>query len=240
VSFPIHSYDFLMLAVLFLSILFGAWKGMAWQLAALASILVSALVAAHFSGPLAPLLSSQVPWNRCIAMLGLYVLTSLAIWVVFRMVAHMIDRVQLKEFDRQLGALFGAAKGLLWCVVITFFAVTLSEPARQTILKTRSGYYIAVMTARATPILPQEVRAVLGKYIEELDRKLDPSTPAGETARRPPRPTQERSFTAVQTTSRTRSPSRELTLAAPSSGPPSHEVCLSRSGMLSRRCEING
>jgi hypothetical protein len=27
-------------------------------------------------------------------------------------------------------------------------------------------------------MLPQEVRAVLGKYIEELDRKLDPTTPA--------------------------------------------------------------
>ena len=92
--------------------------------------------------------------------------------------------MQLKEFDRQLGTLFGAVKGVLWCVVITFFAVTLSEPARQGVLKSHSGYYIAVLTARAVPLLPQEVRAVLGKYIDELDRRLDPKQPAapGEPA----------------------------------------------------------
>jgi hypothetical protein len=46
-----------------------------------------------------------------------------------------------------------------------------------------------VLTARAVPLLPQEVRAVLGKYIDELDRKLDPKEPAGDSrparARRP-------------------------------------------------------
>jgi membrane protein required for colicin V production len=179
-TFPAQPYDILMLAVLLLCILFGAWKGMAWQIAALASIGLSALVAANLSGPLAPLFSDQVPWNRCIAMLVLYVVTSLGVWIVFRMVARMINRVQLKEFDRQLGGLFGGVKGVLWCIVITFFAVTLSESARQTILHTRSGYYIAVVTERGATMLPQEVRAVLGKYIEELDRKLDPTTPPSQ------------------------------------------------------------
>jgi membrane protein required for colicin V production len=177
-NFPLQAYDILMLVVLVLSALFGAWKGMAWQLAALASIVVSAGVAAHFSGPLAPLFSSQTPWNRFLAMLVLYVVTSLGVWLLFRMVSGAIDRVQLKEFDRQLGALFGAAKGVLWCIVITFFAVTLSEPARQIVLRSHSGYWIAVVTERGAPILPEEVRAVLGKYIEELDRKLDPHTAA--------------------------------------------------------------
>ncbi len=44
-------------------------------------------------------------------MLVLYILTSLAIWLLFRMVSGIIDRVKLKEFDRQMGALFGLAKG---------------------------------------------------------------------------------------------------------------------------------
>ena len=178
-------YDVFMVGVLFVCILFGTWKGMAWQLAALAAIAVSGLVALHFSPLVAPYLSNQVPWNRFLAMLVLYAITSLAIWLAFRVLANFIDRLQLKEFDRQLGALFGAAKGLLWCIVITFFAVTLSEPARQTILKSRSGYYIAVVTERAAAILPEEVRVVLGKYIEELDRKLDPNTPAESEAGRP-------------------------------------------------------
>ena len=55
-------------------------------------------------------------------MLVLYVVTSLAIWLLFRLVSGFIDRLRLKEFDRQLGGVFGAIKGGLWCVVITFFA----------------------------------------------------------------------------------------------------------------------
>ena len=173
-NFPLQPYDFLMIAVLFCCTLFGAWKGMAWQLAALASLVVSGLVAIRVSGPLAPYFGPQSPWNRCIAMLLIYLGTSLAIWMVFHLVSRFIDRLRLKEFDRQLGGLFGAIKGVLWCVVITFFAVTLSEPARQAVLKSYSGYYIAVLTRRAGPLLPTEVRAVVGKYIDELDRKLDP------------------------------------------------------------------
>ena len=180
-SFAIQPYDILMLAVLVLTTVFGAWKGMAWQIASLSSLVVSCLVALRFSGPLAPYISQHEPWNRFLAMLLLYLVTSLVIWMVFRLVAGMIDRVELREFDRQVGALFGLFKGTLLCLVVTFFAVTLSEGARQSILKSRSGYYIALMIERGTPAMPQEVRDVLGKYIHQLDEKLDPSTPAEES-----------------------------------------------------------
>lgn len=171
-----QTYDVFMLAVLVLATLFGAWKGMAWQLASLASLVVSFVVAARFSAELAPHISRQEPWNRFVAMLILYAATSAGIWLAFRVVAGVIDRVRLREFDRQMGAFFGLAKGVLLCLVITFFAVTLSETARQGILATRSGHYIALLIEHATPVLPEEVRNVVGKYLDELDRKLDPAT----------------------------------------------------------------
>ena len=173
-------YDAVMLAVLVAATVFGAWKGMAWQITSLAAIVVSGIVAIRFSGSLAPLISDQAPWNRFIAMFVLYLLTSFIIWVIFRFVAGVIDRVKLKEFDRQMGALFGLAKGVLFCVLITFFAVTLSENLRQTVLASFSGRCIAVLIKNATPILPEEVTDVLGKYIEQLDRRLDPDEPAGD------------------------------------------------------------
>ncbi len=171
-------YDAVMLAVLIAATILGAWKGMAWQITSLAAIVVSGMVAIHFSGPLAPFFSDREPWNRFIAMFVLYLLTSFTIWVLFRFVARFIDRVKLKEFDRQMGALFGLAKGILFCVVITFFAVTLSENLRQTVLGSFSGRAIAVLIKNATPVLPEEVTDVLGKYIEKLDRHLDPDEPA--------------------------------------------------------------
>jgi membrane protein required for colicin V production len=176
----IQTYDIVMLVVLLGAAVFGAWKGMVWQIASLASLLVSAWVALHFSAPLAPYFSATEPWNRFLAMLVLYVLTSLAIWLLFRMVSGIVDRIKLKEFDRQMGAMFGLAKGVLLCVVITFFAVTLSESARQMVLKSYSGDAIARLTRNANPILPEDVRAVIGKYIDELDQKLEPSAPASQ------------------------------------------------------------
>ena len=176
----IQTYDIVMLVVLLGATVLGAWKGMIWQIASLASLLVSAWIALHFSASLAPYFSATEPWNRFLAMLVLYVLTSLAIWLLFRMVSGIVDRIKLKEFDRQMGAMFGLAKGVLLCVVITFFAVTLSESARQMVLKSYSGDAIARLTRNANPILPEDVRAVIGKYIDELDQKLVPSAPASQ------------------------------------------------------------
>jgi membrane protein required for colicin V production len=176
----IQTYDIVMLVVLAAALGLGAWKGMVWQLASLGSLLLSAWMAIHFSAPLAKYFSAEEPWNRFLAMLVLYAATSLAIWLLFRMVSGIINKVKLREFDRQMGAMFGLFKGALLCIVITFFAVTLSEPARQLVLKSYSGDAIARLTRNAGPILPEDVRSVLGKYIDELDKKLDPNTPAAQ------------------------------------------------------------
>jgi len=168
----IQPYDIFMILVIVGATAFGARKGMAWQLASLASLIVSAVVAVRFY-PLLPLsISSDPQWNRYIVMLILYLGTSLAVWMAFRLVSGIIDRVKLQGFDHQVGGVFGLAKGVLWCLVITFFAVTLSEWARQAILKTYSGHYVAVLLEKGTPLLPDDVRNVLGKYIQELEGKL--------------------------------------------------------------------
>ncbi len=166
-------YDVLMLVVLIGCVVFGAWKGMAWQLASLCSLVVSYFVALKFGDQLAPLLGQQEPWNHFLAMFILYLVSSLAIWLGFRVVSGAIDRVKLKEFDRQLGALFGLCKGVALCVVITFFAVTLSSSARDVIVKTRSGYYIGRLLDRAHPLIPDGVHSVLHPYFDELEQKLD-------------------------------------------------------------------
>jgi membrane protein required for colicin V production len=169
------SYDLLMLVVLAGCTVFGAWKGMAWQLASLSSLVVSYMVALNFSDRVAPVIGAQGPWNRVVAMLILYCVTAIAIWMAFRIVAGVIDRVKLREFDRQLGALFGAAKGVLLCLVITFFAVSLSETARGMVRSSRSGHYMVVLLDRAHPLMPHDIHEVLGPYFHQLQQGLDPN-----------------------------------------------------------------
>lgn len=178
-------YDVGMLLILAATTVYGFWKGLAWQIASICSLVASYFVALRFSDQAAPLFSAQAPWNKFLAMLALYLGASAAIWLVFRVVSGIIDRVKLREFDRQAGGLVGAAKGVLVCVVITFFAVTLSEELRSRVLQSRSGYYIALLIHKATPIMPKEVHEVLGPYLDQLDRKLDPATPPARIALEP-------------------------------------------------------
>jgi len=167
-------YDVLMIVVLVGATVFGAIKGMAWQVASIASLVVSYIVSLSASAPLANALGwGEKPWGRFGAMLIIYVFMSFIIWSAFRVVSGFIDRLKLKEFDRQIGALFGVAKGVLLCTAITLFAVTLvPDDAKQRILDSRSGYYICDLLDRADTIMPPELHEVVGPYIRRAQDTL--------------------------------------------------------------------
>jgi len=177
-AISIHPYDVFVVVLLALTTLFGAWKGVVWQIASIASLIVSYVVALNYSAQLAPHISTQAPWNRFVAMLILYVATAIAIWLLFGAVARFIEQVRLREFDRQMGALFGLATGVLLALAVTFFMVTLSEQGRRSVLESRSGYLMARLIRRAEPIIPPEVDEVLGQYLDRLQQELEPAAPS--------------------------------------------------------------
>jgi membrane protein required for colicin V production len=167
-------YDIIMLVVLVGTTAFGAYKGLAWQVASIAAIVASYYVAMNFRDEVAELIDASPPWNMFLAMLILYVGTSFAIWMGFRYVSNLLDRVKLKEFDRQLGGLLGFAKGTLFCVIITLFAMTLlGDDHRRQIVQSHSGYYIAVVLDRSHSLMPSELHDVLHPYLHALDDRVD-------------------------------------------------------------------
>ncbi|TWU26413.1 Colicin V production protein [Novipirellula galeiformis] len=167
-------YDIMMLVVLIGALVFGAIKGFAWQLASIASIVVSYMVAYHYREPFSQSIHAEPPWNRFLAMLILYVGTSLVVWVAFRMVSGTIDRFKLREFDRQIGAMFGLAKGALYCILITLFAVTLfGENVREKIVGSKSGNYIASVLARSESVIPPEIQEVVQPYLDRFEKRFN-------------------------------------------------------------------
>ena len=168
-----QAYDLIMLIVLAATTIFGAIKGFAWQLASLASIVASYFVAYLFRNDVAKMINAQPPWNLFLAMLLLYFGSSLIIWMLFRLVSTSIDKVKLKDFDRQLGAGFGLIKGMALCLLITMFAMSLLGSAQQQrIANSRSGYYISQVLANAGGILPAEIKQIVGPYLDNVERKL--------------------------------------------------------------------
>lgn len=172
--YAMQTYDIIMLIILASAAIFGAIKGFAWQVASLASIVVSYFVANYFRNDVAKYINAQPPWNVFLAMLLLFFGTSLAIWLVFRMISASIDKIRLKEFDRQLGAGFGLIKGAAMCCIVTMFAMTLLGPnQKNAIARSRSGQYIAQALAHAGSIMPAEVKEVIGPYIANVERQLE-------------------------------------------------------------------
>ena len=168
-----QAYDLIMLIVLGMSTIFGAIKGLAWQVASLASILVSYVVAYRYRFQVAEMIDAKPPGNMFLAMLILYVGTGFVIWVGFRLLSGVIDGIRLKDFDRHLGALFGFGKGLIFCLLITMFAMTLLGPKQQdAICQSRSGYYITMALDKGIGVLPREIHDVVGPYLASLDDKL--------------------------------------------------------------------
>ncbi|KLU01705.1 Colicin V production protein [Rhodopirellula islandica] len=164
-----QTYDILMTIILVGATLLGAIRGFAWQLASIASIVVSYAVAYHYREPFSQNIHAAAPWNQFLAMFILFVGTSFVIWVALRMVSGMIDRMRLKEFDRQVGALFGLAKGALLCTIITLFAVTLfGERIQHAIVASESGRLIARVLAESNSIMPPELRSVVQPYLEQF------------------------------------------------------------------------
>lgn len=169
-------YDVIMLMVIGAAAAFGAWKGLAWQVASLTSVVLSYFMAWEFREPVAQHIDAEPPWNIGVAMLGLFLGTSLAVWIGFRLISGLIDRLKLKEFDRQIGAMVGLVKGALLCSVITIFAVSLLGPVnREKVVNSRSGYYIALMLDRAHAVMPREVHDALHPYLHKLDDRLSPA-----------------------------------------------------------------
>ncbi len=183
-----QTYDLAMIGIVLFTTILGFVKGLAWQIASVAALVVSFLVALRFSPDLAPYLSHEEPWNRFLAMAVLYMATSLAIWMAFRFVSKLIERIKLKEFDRQIGGLFGIAQGVLICVALTFFAVTLTPQTRQLVMASQSGHYIVRLINQADPIMPRELHQVLDPYLDRLESELTGDTPAQPMKDRGPGP----------------------------------------------------
>ena len=167
-------YDILMLAIFIGSILFGAWKGLAWQVASLSAIVVSYLVAMNFGDKLAAFLQAEPPWNKFGAMLILFLGTSLIIWMIFGRVRESIKKMHLASFDRQAGALLGAVKGALLCMVVTMFGVSLlGETTAEAICYSKSGAYITRGINQLSTVVPDEIHGVLGPYIAKFNEAME-------------------------------------------------------------------
>lgn len=183
----VEGYDLVMIGILAVASVLGYFKGMVWQLAWIAGIFASSFVAFRYGTPLASFFGQQAPWNRLAAMLALYAATSIAVWLIFRVISGAINAVHLSAFDHQMGLLLGMAKGVLLCVVVTFFAVTLAPAYREQIVASQSGRLVAELIVRADVYLPRDVHETVDPFVKQFESELQKpiGAPGASAAQQP-------------------------------------------------------
>ena len=166
-------YDIVMLVVLGGAIWFGFWKGLAWQVASVAAVCVSYIVAVNFREPVSHFIQAEEPWNRIGAMLVLFLATSIVIWIIYARIKGTIQRMELKGFDRQAGAMMGALKGVLLAMVITIFSVSLLGPkAHDSIHTSKFGPYFISGISKLSAIVPAELFEYIRPHVDNFHQQI--------------------------------------------------------------------
>ena len=161
-------YDIVVLVLLVYTAWSGAQRGLVTQLAWIAAL----VLCFKFADKLAPVIEPQInveqPLRHWIAMFVLYLGFSLGSFLVARILHSWMEQAKFKDFDRHLGGLFGLIKGAVIVLVVTFFAVTLSDTLKAAVLQSNTGKAACYILDSVEPITPEYFHEYLVKYQEEL------------------------------------------------------------------------
>ena len=170
-------YDAVMAGVVVAGMIWGAWRGVTWQLASIASLVLGYMIAHPVSARLAPHFPGDPVIARSLAMLAAYAGVSGGVFLVAWGLRATLRAMKFEAFDRHLGMLLGGMEGALLGIVATFFVVSLSPTMREPIFSSPSGQIVGNVMNALGPVLPAEARQALAPFIAEAKKAVA----AGET-----------------------------------------------------------
>lgn len=158
-------YDAAMIGVMVAGMVWGALRGITWQIASIASLVLGYSVAHPVSAQLAPSFPGDPVVARALAMLATYVAVSGGVFLAAWIVRATLRRMQFEAYDRHLGMILGGMEGALLGLVATIFVVSLAPSTRPAIFESPSGKVARQVLGAIGPVLPSEVRTELAPFL---------------------------------------------------------------------------
>ncbi|MDA1231973.1 MAG: CvpA family protein [Planctomycetota bacterium] len=167
--------DLVVLGIILYCAVRGATRGLLSQL----SWVVALLLCFKFSGTLAPAIEPMIgvdpPLKQWLAMLAVYVGLCGLSFVAAGMLSSWMAKAKIIDFDKHLGGILGFFKGVIICMTVMFFAITMSPPMRQIVGQTYSGYGAALILHNSKyliPLLPENAIPTVQNVIDNFNRSL--------------------------------------------------------------------
>jgi len=152
--------DWVLLAVLVVSVVVGLWRGLVFEVLSLIGWVVAFIAAQAFSPGVAAVLPIGVPGsalNHGVAF-ALTFMLALVIWALgSRLLRMIIHATPLQPVDRMLGGVFGLARGAMLLLAVA--TVVMLSPAQRSTAwqQSRGAAWLATALQGLKPVLPDAI-----------------------------------------------------------------------------------
>ena len=149
--------DYGVIAVLVLSMVWSALRGVVREIISLGGWIIAFLAANLFAGPLAARLPQAIPGEALrtlAAFLAIFVFALICSALVGVLMSKLVSAVGLGSLDKMLGALFGIARGALLVLAAVLAAGLTSAPRQPWWKESMSGEPLKQAALALKPWLP--------------------------------------------------------------------------------------
>ena len=153
-------FDYVVLAIVGLSVIFSVWRGAIREVFALVAWIAAFFAAQAFAGMLAAYLPDSIS-NASIRVLSGFVIVFLIVLIVTGVVAILLSKVVravgLGPVDRGIGAIFGLLRGMLVVLVLVLLCGLTSAPRHQVWRDAMLSPPLEAMAVSVRPMLPEDL-----------------------------------------------------------------------------------
>src|SRR4051794_29717520 len=161
------TYDAVMAGVVVAGMIWGAWRGVTWQLASIASLILGYIASHQLSPQLAPRFGTDPVISRTLAMMAIYAAVSGGVFLIAWAFRAILRKMKFEAFDRHLGMLLGGMEGAILGMLVTFFVVSLAPQPGEPIYSSPTGKLVASLIDAVGPTLKSEAGDALAPFVEE-------------------------------------------------------------------------
>jgi membrane protein required for colicin V production len=150
--------DYAVIGVFAVSLVLGAWRGIVREVISILGWVIAFLAANLFAGPLGPVMPQAIPSPElrvAVAYVAVFVASLIVTSLAGLLLSKIVGAVGLGGLDRMLGALFGAARGVLIVLAAAVVAGLTSAPRESYWRDSVSGPLLGQAAVALKPLLPQ-------------------------------------------------------------------------------------
>src|SRR3990167_5682409 len=116
-------FDFAVMAILLVSLLFGLWRGLVYEVLSLMGWPVAFVLSKLFAGSVAPMMPGTQETMRVTLAYAVVFVAALIMWGMLAwLLSKVVKAVGLGWLDRVLGGLFGVLRGGLVMLALVWLA----------------------------------------------------------------------------------------------------------------------